>query len=296
MKIAGHTMGTPEYSLEDALRLFKKIGLDGAEIIVQDGYRCALEEKTSTDTLRELSRLAKDLSLEIPCLTPYFSRFNDLDEGIREKEIEGMCKVITYAEILGAKYIRLYGGNFGQDERDEDGKKRGCLVESLRFLGEIAKKHGVSLVLENHFNTMTVSARESVDISYAINHPSVGILYDQANLTFTGNEEYETAIPLQFDKSWYVHVKDFVFRGNDHTFSSSDVSHPQEEERKVVTRIVGEGILDWPAILQMLKDRGYSGWLSLEYERRWHPQDIPDASLGMKQSAAFLRKIIRDLK
>ena len=40
-----------------------------------------------------------------------------------------------------------------------------------------------------------------------------------------------------------------------------------------------------------MKADGYEGWLSLEYERRWHPDDIPDASIGMKQSADYLKTI-----
>ena len=38
MKIAGHTMGTPEYTVNEAIELFHRIGADGAEIVVQDGY------------------------------------------------------------------------------------------------------------------------------------------------------------------------------------------------------------------------------------------------------------------
>ena len=88
-----------------------------------------------------------------------------------------------------------------------------------------------------------------------------------------------------------MHVKDLVFlEGKD--FVSSDVSHPDESERNVRTRIVGEGILEWPAILKSVKAHGYDGWLSLEYERRWHPDDIPDASIGMKKSIDYLKSIL----
>jgi sugar phosphate isomerase/epimerase len=55
---------------------------------------------------------------------------------------------------------------------------------------------------------------------------------------------------------------------------------------------VGEGILEWPAILKSVKAHGYDGWLSLEYERRWHPDDIPDASIGMKKSIDYLKSIL----
>ncbi len=293
-KIAGHTMGTPEYAVEEALGLFRAIGLDGAEIVVQDGYHGGLPQICSAERIREVHARADDLGLRIIALTPYYSRFNDPDGAVREKEIDGIRRVIGYAEALGAEYIRIYAGNYAQGDTDPDGQKRAHLVESMRLLGGEAAGAGVRLVLENHFNTMTVSAAESISVSREIDHPAVGILYDQANLTFTGKEEWQKALEIQFEKVYYTHVKDLVFRGADTSFVSSDVSHPKEEERNVTTRIVGEGIVPWEDILREMKRRGYGGWLSLEYERRWHPQDIPDASIGMKQSAEFLKSLYID--
>jgi sugar phosphate isomerase/epimerase len=50
MKLAGHTMGTPEYTLQEAIRLFADIGLDGIEIIVaNDGYPCAIPQDATDD-------------------------------------------------------------------------------------------------------------------------------------------------------------------------------------------------------------------------------------------------------
>ena len=292
-KIAGHTMGTPEYSVLEALQLFSDIGLDGAEIVVQDGYHSGLPTECSLELLKAVKEKAKSTGLEIAALTPYNSRFNALDESIRQAEMAGIRKVIQYAEYLGARYIRIYAGNYLANETDEDGKKAEKLIESMQELGEDARKAGVILVLENHFNTMTVSARQSIDISERIHRENVGILYDQANLAFTLQEDYKTAIPLQMKKVRYVHVKDLDFKVGSHEFISDEVSHPKEEDRNVVTRIVGQGCLDWPGILQMMTDYGYDGeWLSLEYERRWHPDDIPDASIGMKESAKYVRKCI----
>lgn len=296
MKIAGHTMGTPEYTLDDAIRLFKGIGLDGVEIIVQNGYRCGIDEDTSEERLMEIKKLVEELGMEVSCLTPYFSFFNSLDENKRGKEIDGIKKVINYASFLGAKFIRIYGGNFSGNETDTTGEKRARLVESMRILGKIAEANGVKLVIENHFNTMTVSAADSISISKEINCSSVGILYDQANLTFTNNEDYKEALDLQMSKVYYIHVKDLLFKGEDHSFKSDEVSHPKESDRNVVTRIVGEGCLPWQEILKRLKDEGYDGWLSLEYERRWHPDDIPDACIGMKASTDYVRTCLNNIQ
>ncbi|MCC8067900.1 MAG: sugar phosphate isomerase/epimerase [Clostridiales bacterium] len=291
-KIAGHTMGTPEYTVLEALQLFHDIGLDGAEIVVQDDYRSGLPTRCSEEELKAVKEKAEELGLRIIALTPYNSRFNDLDEAVRQKEEEDLIRCIQYADYLGAEYIRIYGGNYAAGDTDPDEKKWGTLVESMRRLGDEAEKHQVKLVIENHFNTMTVSAKQSIALSMAINHPAVGILYDQANLTFTGQEDYLTAISLQMEKVYYMHVKDLKFKEGNQGFVSSDVSHPKEEERNVVTKIVGEGELKWPEILKKVKECGYDGWLSLEYERRWHPDDIPDASIGMKKSADYLRTIM----
>ena len=175
-------------------------------------------------------------------------------------------------------------------------EKKEKLVQSMRELGDKAAKKGVTLVIENHFNTMTMSARQTVDVIREIDHPNVRILYDQANLTFTGNEDWPEAVELQKGLVGHMHVKDLVFKGADRSFvGNDDVSHPDEDSRNVITRIVGEGILEWPEILRRMKADGYDGWLSLEYERRWHPDDIPDASIGMKKAVEYLRETFRTL-
>ncbi|MGC8787063.1 MAG: sugar phosphate isomerase/epimerase family protein, partial [Anaerolineae bacterium] len=73
------------------------------------------------------------------------------------------------------------------------------------------------------------------------------------------------------------------------------VTFVPESERTVHSRIPGEGILDWPAILKKLKEIGYDGWISLEYERRWQQIDLPPATVGMVRGAEYIRNIIKNL-
>lgn len=291
MKIAGHTMGTPEYTVAEAIKLFHKIGIEGAEVVVQDGYRSGISCACGREELSSVKKAAEENHVAISCLTPYNSYFNDLNDDIRAAEIKGIRKVIDACAYLGARFIRIYGGNLQAGDTARLEERRGRLVESMRCLGDQAAEKDVTLVVENHFNTMAVSAKETADLIGEIDHPAVRILYDQANLSFTGNEAYEDAIALQQQYVAYMHIKDLVFKKNV-LFASSAVSHPDESERNVRTRIVGEGVMPWPEILALVKEHGYDGWLSLEYERRWHPDDIPDASIGMKKSADYLKKVL----
>ena len=115
-KIAGHTMGTPEYTVLEAIELFRKIGLDGAEIVVQDDYRSGIPVDCPRELLQQVKECAERNGIEIIALTPYNSRFNSLDEDVRQDEIKGIEKVIGYCEYLGAKVIRIYGGNIAPGE------------------------------------------------------------------------------------------------------------------------------------------------------------------------------------
>ncbi|MFC2026257.1 sugar phosphate isomerase/epimerase family protein [Chloroflexota bacterium] len=295
MRIAGHTLGTPGYSVPEAIQLFHKAGLDGAEIIWQDDYSAAIPESGSQALVDEIKSLAQDLELEIVALTPYMSGYNSLDSQERERDIERLKHCIGVAAELNCSYIRVYAGSFkpGDNGHDEKWKR---LVESLIQAGEFAGQAGVILCVENHFNTMTVSATETTALMKDIGSPDIGILYDQANLTFTHNETYEKAIPLQSEWIRYVHVKDLVFTDPEKPFVADAVAVVKAEERTIRSRPVGEGILDWPAILKQLINTGYDGFLSLEYEYRWHPQDLPEPGAGFKSSADTLKKMLAELE
>lgn len=294
MKIVGHTMGTPEYTLNEAAELFSAMKLDAIEVIFQENYKCALNWQTTDEELKTYKERFDSLKLEVSCIVCYASDYNLPDDERRNAAVKECRHCIHIAHILGARFIRIYGGTFldGDDGFDE---KRKILVDSMRLLADEAAPYGVGLVLENHFNTMTTGPQITHDIVSEIDRANVGILYDQANISFLSGEEYAACIAIQKDKIHYVHVKDFLFKGENRTFVGGSVSHVKEEDRAVVTKIVGEGQLPWEEILPELKKAGYDGYLSLEYERRWHPMDIPDASIGVAKSAEHVRSIIQKL-
>jgi L-ribulose-5-phosphate 3-epimerase len=288
MILAGHTMGTPEYSVPEALDLFARIGLGAAEVIWQDGYRCGIDPRADAATLRALAAHAWRAGTPIVALTPYENRFNSLDPTERTQAVEAYARALAAAEPLGASWLRLYGGRWLPGDTDRD-VKWARLVDALRTLGDGAREHGVTICVENHFNTMTDTAAHTAALVREVDHPHVRVLYDQANLGFIQAEGWEDALRLCRGTIAYVHVKDFVFKGDHRTFVAGDVSHVEEDVRIVRSRVVGEGVLPWPDILGALRASGYDGVLSLEYERRWHPDDLPPAEDGMARSAAQVR-------
>jgi L-ribulose-5-phosphate 3-epimerase len=290
MRLAGHTLGTPEQTVPEALALFAAAGLDAAEVIYQDDYRSGLPLRDRR-TAEQARRASDDTGIPIVGLTPYTTGINALDEGEWRTAVDEFRGAIEIAQVVGANRLRVYAGSWHPGDQDH-AAHWGRLVEALRTLAPEASAAGVRLCVENHFGTMTQSAAETARLVREVGHDAVRVLYDQANLTFAHDEPYDEALRLQGDLVGHVHVKDLVFTDPDAPFRATETARVSASERTVRSRVVGDGVVPWTDILSSLATLGYDDVLSLEYEYRWHPADLPEPAVGFARSAAVLRGIL----
>jgi L-ribulose-5-phosphate 3-epimerase len=293
MRLAGHTLGTPNHTVPQAIRLFRAAGLDAAEVIYQDDYTSGLPQGDRRAAMEAL-RAAEDEGLPIIGLTPYTTAINALDESEWRGGVDEFRGAIETAHLLGADRVRVYAGSWHPGDADHAGRWA-RLREALQTLAPEAEQAGVRLCVENHFGTMTQTAAETAALVREVAHPAVRVLYDQANLTFTHDENYEEAFAVQGDLIGHVHVKDLVFTDPSAAFRATETARVDSSERAVRSRVVGTGVLPWPQILAALLRHGYDDLLSIEYEYRWHPQDLPSPEDGFRKSAAALRGMLTDL-
>jgi sugar phosphate isomerase/epimerase len=293
MRIAGHTLGTPEQTVPEALALFAAAGLDAAEVIYQDGYRSGLPLRERRPA-EEARRASDDLGIPIVGLTPYTTGINAVDDGQWRSAVDEFRGAIEIAQIVGADRLRVYAGAWHPGDQDH-ATHWDRLLEALGTLAPEASAAGVRLCVENHFGTMTQSAAETARLVREVAHDAVRVLYDQANLTFAHDEPYEEALRIQGDLVGHVHVKDLVFTDPDAPFQASETARVAASERTVRSRVVGDGIVPWTGILSTLAALGYDDVLSVEYEYRWHPADLPDPTVGFARAARALRGIFADV-
>jgi sugar phosphate isomerase/epimerase len=225
-------------------------------------------------------------------LTPYTTGINSADAAEWRRAVDELRGCIEIASIVGAKRIRVYAGSW-QPREDNEEARRERLVEALQSLGNDAGAADVVLCVENHFGTMTQSAAATAQLVEDVGSPAVRVLYDQANLTFTHDEAWQQAFEVQGDLIAHVHVKDLEFVDPDAPFRASETARVKSEERAVRSRVVGEGVIPWGEIVGELTRRSYDGVLALEYEYRWHPQDLPDPEVGFRRGADTLRALLR---
>ena len=295
MDLLGHTLSTPDLTLREALALFSELGLDGAEVIWQDGYLSGLADREGAAI--EARRISDHLGLPIRCLTPYMADINSPIRGQRDSDLDRFRRCVDAAATVGARLVRAYAGTYDPRWHSSEYQQRWeLLCEALMLLGDHAVSQGVSICVENHFGTMAYSAHAARRLMQDVDHPGVSILYDQANLSFAHQEDHTEAIPLQADWIKHVQAKDFVFIDRDAPFEARAVNVVGAGERHIKSRVIGEGEVPWLAILSGLADIHYSGPISIEYEARWHPADLPPAREGISRSAKVLRELWEEIE
>ena len=293
MRLAGHTLGTPDQTVPQALKLFKAAGLDAAEVIYQDDYTSGLPQGDRRAAMEAL-KAAEGEGLPIIGLTPYTTAINALDDVEWHGAVNEFRGAIDTAHLLGADRVRVYAGSWHPGDSDH-AKRWARLLEALQTLAPEAEQAGVRLCVENHFGTMTQSAAETAALVREVAHPAVRVLYDQANLTFTHDETFEQSLAVQGDLIGHVHVKDLVFTDPNAAFRATETARVNASERAVRSRVVGSGVVPWAQILAGLVQHGYDDVLSIELEYRWHRQDLPAPEDGFRESADVLRAMLSDL-
>jgi L-ribulose-5-phosphate 3-epimerase len=295
MFVAGHTMGTPEMAPEEALAFFARIGCAGSEFVCQEGYRCGVTPALGAEARRRLRDAARDRGVPMVALTPYQTELASFDDTVRSAQVDGLIAAIRLAADLGAGVVRAYGSK--EVPAADRARAVDLLVRSLREAGNVAAEAGVKIAVENHYGTLTVTAAQTVEVVRAVGMPSVGILYDQANIETMLGEAWPEALALQRDSIVHVHVKDFEFKGERRASDTAGlVSHMDPAGRAIRARVIGEGIVPWSKILPALAAAGYAGPVSIEYSRRWYPEELPEPEEGIARCAAHLRGILASLQ
>jgi 3-oxoisoapionate decarboxylase len=181
---------------------------------------------------------------------------------------------ITIARQLGATVMRICAGGRRTRVAHWADHKAG-LIRQLAPLIPVARDHGVVLAIENHIDLL---ADEMLDLLTTLNSEWVGVCLDTANNLRMFEHPVEVAQKLA---PWAraTHVKDVVAqRGDPRTFAFWP-SVP-----------VGDGLVEIPQILQILRKQGYQGLLAVEIDYL-HPR-YPDDEAALKKSLDYLQTLL----
>jgi len=142
-------------------------------------------------------------------------------------------------------------------------------IETTRACLEIVRAHGMKLSIEHHTHCMIPDAVSFLRLWDAIQDPALGYNMD-TGWTLSQREYPPVAIHKVKDRLMNLHVRDIDGR-----------------MRQFVP--IGEGVMDFQAIVEALKTIGFQGYLSIEQDKH-RPEDMRQIC---KTYLAMMRELTR---
>ncbi len=236
----------------EAVPLAARLGFDGLQMSFG---RAIVDGKMPVDNPDVVARyLSLSKQHKIPIDGTCVDRLHDNGLKSDKQAQKWVLDSIRLTKALNTNVLLLpfFGRQALESKDDMD-----HVGDALRDLAPEAEKAGVVLGLEN-----TISAEDNVRIMERSRSRSVLVYYDVGNSTKAGFDPVKEIRWLGKDKICQFHLKD-----NPH--------------------YLGEGNIQFPPIMQAIRDIGFSGYANLETDSR--PNQL---EADMRKNLAYIRNVM----
>ena len=259
VRLAFSTLACPGWSLEQVVDAAHDYGYAGVELRLVDGrliegdMPAAERDRVRRTFARAgLPIVAVDSSVRIAAMP---SAKDSLDQ---------LSPMLELAHEWESPVVRVFGGEWAASRSREDaiGQARQVLIEASAK----AEPLGVSIALETHDRFSSVGL--VTQVLDGLPSPAVA-LWDVGHPYRVGDAPEKVVKELD-GRLAHVHVKDCRRQGSDWQLT-----------------LLGEGEVPVRSCVDALRDAGYSGWLSVEWEKKWHPE-LAEPEVALPQFARVL--------
>ena len=236
------------------VREAKRIGADGVELL-DFFYKDPNSEREAVK--------AALVENGLPC--PIFSVANNFVKPTAEERSAQTDRIrfgVDEAVFYGAQTVRVFAGDVTEGVTFE--QARTWIVDGLAVAADYAQERGKRLALENHGKLAGRSDQVRgliEDVRAKCGHDAMCANPDTGNFVLVDQDSLEAVGDLA-EVAAMVHFKDFV-RGPGPYVSLAGTAFQGT--------VIGEGEVDLGGCVAALKQRGFQGWLSLEYEGTGDP-------------------------
>ena len=216
------------------------------------------------DMVNTIVKAAKDCKIPLSSYT-IGANFVQPDAAAVAKEIERVKKEVEIAAKLGVTRMRHDCGWRPQPECTYENFNREVEIfaDACGQIADKAKTYGIVTSIENH--GFYVQGSERVQrVILAVNRDNFRTTLDVGNFLCV-DEDPECAVLNNIGYASMIHFKDFHIRRH--------VTDPAGFIKTLHGRylrgaVTGDGDVDLPSICRIIKNSGYDGYLSIEYEGR----------------------------
>ncbi len=260
--IAFSTLAFPDASLASAVSLGRRWGYAGVELRLIDGQLIdpsmpAADRARVKRTLAGLPVVAVDTSI----------RLTGDDPGPQ------LGRFLELASDWEAPLVRVFGGALAAEDQDPKTRREQLRAAAavLESSVPLASRLGVAIGVETHDD---FSASSVVAELLAMADPEwVGAVWDSLHPHRMGDRPADVYANLG-QRILLAQVKD-----------ARRIPGGEGDDWQLV--LLGEGEVPVRQMLGILKAAGYRRWISVEWEKRWHPE-IEESEVALPQHLRLL--------
>jgi inosose dehydratase len=154
-----------------------------------------------------------------------------------------------------------------------------------RVARAVKRETGLRTVFHHHIGTWVETPEETATFLSMTDPGVLGLVFDTGHYRFGGGDPVE-GLRRHADRVWHVHFKD-----HDPRVAEQSRRNEWDAIQSVAHGVfceLGHGDVDFPAVIQVLKDIGYDGWIVVE-------QDVLPGMGTPKESAQRNRDYLRSI-
>ena len=267
-RLAFSTLAFPGTTLARAASLGSEYGYQGIELRLIDGE--LIDPSMPASARSAVRQTVAAVGLPIVAVDSSI-RLTDEDPGPE------ISRFLTLASEWECPLVRVFGGTLSDDPQARQDQIKAA-AKVLEAALPLAERAGVAIGLETHdaFSSAAVVA----EVLAMVDSPYVGAVWDSHH-PYRMGETPQQVYDLIGQRVLLAQVKDAK-------------RAPERADGWQLT-LLGQGEVPVREMLDLLDQGGYQGWISVEWEKRWHPE-IEDPELALPQHIELLRAWQREAR
>ncbi len=264
LKLCVSTLACPNWTLQQIVDGCASAGIHGIDFRgIASEIDITLLPQFTTELPATLE-LLKTRDLRMPCLN-LSTTLVTFDSQRWQMLLDEAHRASRLAQQTQTRFLRIFGGGVPKDRTRTEA--RDLAIRHLKQIIKITQQQDCIPILETHDDWAT--SDEVLEIISDFSSDEVGVLWDIEHPFRKGESPLDTATKLQkFIR--HIHIKDSI-----------------RISGKSIPKLLGEGELKIDDSLQALQSINYTGWYSLETEKRWHAEG-PEPEESIPQFAKYL--------
>jgi sugar phosphate isomerase/epimerase len=259
--LAFSTLGCPDWNFRQITDFAEAHNYEGIEMrgLLHEMYLPKCPEFNTPENISATLSLMKEKNLEFADLGSS-TNLHIAETAERKKNLDEAKRFVDLAQKINCPFVRVFPNKLPKDQ--DKNHTMDLIIQGLMELGDYAKGSNVKVLMETHGDLVWSNDIEKV--MQAAYNEHTGLVWDVTNMWSITKEPPAEVYEKLKKYIRHTHIKDLnMVDGKEHYV------------------LLGRGEVPIFAAIDALRNGGYSGYYSFEWEKLWHPEiDAPELAIA----------------